>query len=92
MPPGCSNDLSGLRVELSAAYDWYSAPRNVVEHPGCSLGPAARRAPGILAVVLLGIEIRLRLGIPSVMSLGAVAARALWIVHVPGRRSCIRAR
>ena len=91
MPPECRGDLSGVRVELSvseAADAWPAAARDDAELSGSSIGAAARLARGVLAVVvLLGIKVRLGLGLRFVVLSAAVPAWAPWGLPVPGRRS-----
>ena len=80
MPPKCRGDLSGVRVELSvseAADAWPAAARDDAELSGSSIGAAARLARGVLAVVvLLGIKVRLGLGLRFVVLSAAVPAWA----------------
>lgn len=91
MPPECRGDLSGVRVELSvseAADAWSAAARDDAELPSSSVGTAARLALGVLAVVvLLGIKVRLGLGLRFVVLSAAVAVWAPWGLPVQGRRS-----
>ena len=92
LPVGRCGDLRGVRVELSVKDSGDegagATARYDAEPSGRSVGAAVRLALGVLAVVvLLGVEVRLRLGLRAALLSAAVGAWALWRSHVPGRGS-----
>ena len=89
LPPGRCGDLRGVCVELSvreAGDEGPAAARHDGDLPGRSVGGTVRLALGVLAVViLLGVELRLRLGLRAAMLSAAVGGWALWRSHVQAR-------